>query len=346
MAAQMFKTVPVEKAVGMILGHDVTRIEPGKSKGPAFKKGAVIKPEDIPTLLDIGKKHIYVLDLQDDYIHENDAALQIATAVAGTGVKLTGPSEGRVNLVATTNGLLKINIAALNQINTISEIVLATLHTNQQVQKASAVAGTRIIPLATTQEKINAVVKIGRDNYPVIAIKPYRALKVGLIITGSEVFSGRIPDKFGPVVKAKFGALGCPVIKQLMVSDDRDRTVAAIQELLHEDVQLIAITGGMSVDPDDQTPASIQASGAAIVTYGAPTFPGAMFMLARLNDVIIIGLPGCVMYYRSSIFDLIVPRIVAGETVTRKDIIRLGHGGFCSGCPECRYPVCGFGKGV
>jgi molybdopterin biosynthesis enzyme len=340
-----YKSVPVEDAVGMVLGHDITQIIPGKFKGPAFKKGHVLKQEDIPRLLDMGKRHIYALDLKDGFVHENEAAERIARAAAGAGISLTSPSEGRVNLIADVRGLLKINFMALHQINSIEEIALATLHSDQKVVEGEQVAGARIIPLASAKEKIEKIEEICRDNFPVITVLPYRSMKVGIITTGSEVYSGRITDKFGPVLREKFGELGCEIIRQVFVSDEIAMTVDAINGLIKDGAELIALTGGMSVDPDDQTPASIRAAGGRVVLYGAPVFPGAMFMLAHIGEVTLVGLPGCVMYHRASIFDLVVPRIVAGEKIIRDDIVALGHGGYCSGCADCRYPVCGFGKG-
>lgn len=250
-----------------------------------------------------------------------------------------------MNLIADVHGLLMINVKVLHQINTIEEIALATLHSDQQVTEGTQVAGTRIIPLAAKKDKIENIEDICRNNFPVIAIKPFRSLKVGVITTGSEVYNGRIKDKFGPVLKKKFGKLGCQIIKQVFVSDEIRMTVDAINSLIKEGAELIALTGGMSVDPDDQTPASIRAAGGQVILYGAPVFPGAMFMLAHIGNVTLVGLPGCVMYVKASIFDLIVPRIVAGEKIARDDIVALGHGGYCSGCKECRYPFCGFGKG-
>jgi hypothetical protein len=341
----IYKSIPVEDAVGMILGHDITQIVPGRFKGPAFKKGHVLKSEDIPRLLDMGKRHVFALDIGDDFVHENDAAERIARAAAGEGIRLTSPSEGRVNLIAARNGLLKINVNALRQINSIEEIALATLHSDQQAAESEQVAGARIIPLACRNEKIEKIEEICRDNFPVVDVKPFRSMKVGLVTTGSEVYTGRITDKFGPVLKEKFGELGCQIIRQIFVSDEIPMTVAAINDLIKEGAELIALTGGMSVDPDDLTPASIRAAGGEVVVYGAPVFPGAMFMLAHMGDVTLVGLPGCVMYHRASIFDLIVPRIVAGDKITRDDIVSLGHGGYCPNCTECRYPVCGFGKG-
>jgi molybdenum cofactor synthesis domain-containing protein len=338
------KSVPVHDAVGMVLCHDVTRIVPGHSKGPAFRKGHIISAQDIGPLLDMGKANVYVYDLSEGYIHEDDAAGRIASAAAGPGLQLTCPSEGRVNLTSSLNGLLKVNPAVLKQINSVDDVVFTTLHSNLKVSRSQPVGGTRIIPLVTREENVRRVESICREYAPVIQVKALRSMRVGIITTGSEVFQGRIEDKFGPVLHVKFAELGCPVLGQVFVSDDAAMTAHAIRQFIDEGAEMVAVTGGMSVDPDDRTPAAIRDTGARVVTYGAPVFPGAMFMLAYLKEVPVVGLPGCVMYHRTSIFDLIVPRILAGETLTREDFIDLGHGGFCSGCATCTYPRCGFGK--
>ena len=339
------RQVPVDEAVGMVLCHDITRIVPGGFKGPAFRKGQRVRAEDIPLLKDMGKQHLYVFELREGWIHEDDAARRIARAAAGPGVTLSEPSEGRVNLVAEEPGLLKVDVAALSRINSVVEVVFSTLHTNQPVSAGRPVAGTRIIPLVTREANIAEVEQICLESPPVISVRPFRPLSVGIVTTGSEVFSGRIKDRFGPVLKDKFSELGSQVIGQVLVSDDVEITVAAIRGFLAQGAGLIAVTGGMSVDPDDQTPAAIRAAGCKVVTYGAPIFPGAMFMLAYLDGVPVVGLPGCVMYHRASIFDLVVPRILAGETIERADIVAMGHGGFCANCEDCRYPICAFGKG-
>ncbi len=338
------KKVAVDDAVGMMICHDITRIVPGEFKGRAFRKGQRVRTEDIPLLKDLGKEHLYVFELGDGWIHEDDAALRIARAAAGPGIALTEPSEGRVDLVASGPGLLKVDVAALSLINTVEEVVFSTLHTNQPVSAGRPVAGTRIIPLATREVNIVAVEEICRKDAPVVSVRPYRPLSVGIVTTGSEVFSGRIEDRFGPVLKTKFAELGSRVMGQVLVSDDIEKTVEAIHGFLNQGAEMVAVTGGMSVDPDDQTPAAIRAAGCTVVTYGAPTFPGAMFMLAYMDGVPVVGLPGCVMYARASIFDLVVPRILAGEVLTRADIVAMGHGGFCADCPDCRYPICAFGK--
>jgi hypothetical protein len=340
----IMKLVPVAEAVGMVLGHDVTRIIPGAFKGPAFKRGHIIRENEISDFLDIGKEHVYVIELGSGFVHEDEAAGRIASASAGEGIRLTQPSEGRVNLVSEFNGILKIDIDALSQLNAIGQIVFATLHTNHRVNAEQPVAGTRVIPLLVGEQEVSEAERLCRNCYPLIEIKPFTSHKIGMVTTGSEVYSGRIKDAFGPVVKQKFEALGSTIIRQILVSDDKDTTVTAIGQLIDEGAEMVVVTGGMSVDPDDRTPAAIRAAGGNVVTYGAPTFPGAMFMLSYIGNIPVLGLPGCVMYHKSSIFDLVVPRLLAGETVTKMDIVKMGHGGFCSGCSECRYPVCGFGK--
>lgn len=339
------RTVPVQDAVGMVLCHDLTRIVPGDVKERAFKKGHVVQEEDIQALLEIGKEHLYVWDLPGGFIHENEAASRIATAAAGPGITLTEVCEGRINLIASQDGLLKINIEALNSINDIDQMVFGTLHTDQQVNKNRAVAGTRVVPLTIEEKKIEQVERICQQAFPLVEVKPFLARNIGMVTTGSEIYKGLIKDRFGPVLKQKFGTLNGSITRQIFTSDDLTATVNAIKELVDEGADMVVVTGGMSVDADDQTPAAIRATGASVETYGSPVFPGAMFMLAYLGDVPVVGLPGCVMYYKASIFELIIPRLMAGERVTRQDIVKLGHGGFCETCPECRYPACPFGKG-
>lgn len=340
---EKIKAVPVQEAVGKILLHDVTRIVPDMFKGPAFKKGHIITEADVEELLNIGKKHIYVAGLNGE-IHENDAALRIANGAFGNGISISEPKEGKVGFTSQIKGLLKINVQGLTELNSVPEIIFATLHTNQQVDKGQELAGTRVIPLSIDEKIVVEAEDVCKKHFPIIEVKPFQNLDIGIVVTGSEVYSGRIQDGFGPVVQKKFEELGSRIMKKEIVSDELDMTVAAIKRLLADGAGMIAVTGGMSVDPDDLTPAAIRAAGGRIVSYGAPVLPGAMFMLAYINQVPVVGLPGCVMYYRASIFDLVVPRILAGEEVTKSDIVQMGHGGFCSSCKNCRFPSCSFGK--
>jgi len=339
------KVIPVWEAEGAVLCHDITEIIPGKSKGRAFKKGHIVKKEDIPKLLKLGKEHLYVWELSNGALHEADAAMRIAKAVMGSGLILTEPVEGKVELRANITGLLKINIAALEKINEISEVVLATIHSNQLVSMGKTVAGCRVVPLVIDIDKICNVEQLGFLAFPVIEIKPLRSMNVGIVTTGSEVYRGLIQDKFGPVLHNKITELGSRIIRQIVVDDKIDMIHNAIQTLIQEGAEMIVTTGGMSVDPDDVTPAGIRAAGGQVITYGAPVLPGSMFMLAYIGNIPVMGLPGCVMYHRTTIFDLIAPRILAGEKISRKDITHLAHGGLCADCDLCQYPHCAFGKG-
>jgi Probable molybdopterin binding domain len=340
---EKIKALPVEDAVGKVLLHDITEIVPDLFKGPTFRKGHVITQADVEKLLNLGKQNIYVAGL-DGEVHENDAALRIARAAMGQGLAISDPKEGKVGFSATALGLLKINVDALERLNSVQDVIFATLHTDQVVQPGQELAGTRVIPLSIDKNRVMEAEEICKQYAPIIQVTPLARLNVGLVITGSEVFSGRIRDGFGPVVTKKFEALGSRITRKIIVSDELPMTVAAIRELLAEGAQMIAVTGGMSVDPDDLTPAAIRAAGGKVTSYGAPVLPGAMFMLAHIGKVPVVGLPGCVMYHRASIFDLILPRLLAGETIQHSDIIKMGHGGFCASCKVCRFPACSFGK--
>lgn len=338
------KTVSVHDSVGMVLGHDLTQIIPGVSKGAAFQKGHIITKEDIPRLLDMGKERIFVWDLSEGYVHEDDAAKRIAAAAAGKGISFSEPREGKIELLASCDGLLKINVSGITEINSFSEVMFATIHTNQLVKKNKLVAGTRIIPLVVNETIIDKLEKKCKGFKPIIEVVSLPGIKVGIVTTGSEVFQGRIKDSFGPVLRKKIDGFGCTVTEQIFVPDSADKISDAIKSLIDNGADAVLVTGGMSVDPDDVTPEGIRKAGAEIISYGAPVLPGAMFLMGYIGKIPVMGLPGCVMYHKITIFDLIFPRVQAGERISRKDIIELAHGGLCMNCNECRYPDCAFGK--
>lgn len=346
------KTISVHNAIGTMLCHDITRIIPGGEKGPVFSKGHIVRAEDIPVLLSVGKENLYVYEPKPGELHENDAAARLAVVLAGAdpaaaNLRTTEPREGRIDFVSTRQGLLHIDVDKLSAINEQGEICAATLHSLQQVEEGQTVAGVRVVPLVIHEEAIlKAEAEVCTAGAPIIRVLPFKPFKVGMVTTGSEIFHGRIEDKFGPVLRRKFAALGCTVIGQTFTTDEEAMTSEAIRHFLDAGADMIVATGGMSVDPDDRTPAAIKASGAVIESYGSPTFPGAMFLLAYSGNVPILGLPGCVMYYKASIFDIVIPRLLAGIRVTRRHIAKLGHGGLCTGCEECRFPCCAFGKGA
>ena len=337
------KQVNVQDAVGTVLAHDLTQIIPGEYKGPKFRKGHEITEDDIPVLLSMGKKHLFVLEKDDTDVHENEAAYRIASKAAGENISLSEPSEGKIELREEVDGLLRIDRERLYKLVAQDEIMFATIHDNVVVRKGQKLAGTRIIPLFVAEAVMQKAEEILADG-PLVSIAPLKNMKVGIVTTGSEVYSGLIEDAFGPVLVKKFGALGSTVVKQLFADDDEDMIADCIRQLVDEGMDIIGLTGGMSVDPDDRTPSGIRKAGGDVVSYGAPVLPGAMFMLSYIGDVPVVGLPGCVMYSRTSIFDLIVPRLLAGERVCKEDINKLAMGGLCLNCETCTYPVCGFGK--
>jgi molybdenum cofactor synthesis domain-containing protein len=322
------KEVKVENAVGMALAHDLTQIIPGKFKGPLYKKGHVISEEDIPKLLNIGKEHIYILDITEDYIHEDEAAMRMAKAIAGENVYVVGPSEGKMTIKSEIPGLLKINEKVIHQINELNGIALSTLVTNRPVKKNEAISGVRQIPLILEESIIRQVESICQEHSYIVKVIPFRSLKIGMVTTGSEVYKGRIQDKFGPAVKQKVEHFGSEIVEQCFAPDKSEVIESKIRYFLDQGVDLILVTGGMSVDPDDRTPLAIKNVGAEIIRYGIPMLPGSMMLVSYYKNIPILGLPGCVMHDPYTSFDVFLPRILAGEKITEKDIITLGYGGF------------------
>lgn len=338
------KEISVYDSVGHILCHDMTRIVKGEMKGPQFKKGHVVTHEDIPMLLSMGKENLYVWEKKEGMIHEDDAAYRLERLCINDHMSSTAVHEGKVEIIAQCDGLFKVDIERLNAINAIDEIMIATRHTNTTVKKGDKLAGTRVIPLTIEEDKLLQAERLAKTT-PILSLLPFKKLSVGIVTTGSEVFYGRIKDTFTPVIISKLANCGLEVKEHILVNDDDENIINAIKEIKDKGVDVILCTGGMSVDPDDKTPGAIKKSGANIITYGAPVLPGAMFLLGYYNDgTPIMGLPGCVMYAKATIFDLILPRVVAGEVLTKDDFIKLGHGGLCLGCETCHYPNCGFGK--
>ena len=332
-ALSPLKKIRVEDAVGSVLCHDITRIVPGEVQEAAFKKGHIVRAEDIEELLKLGKDHIFVWEPEEGMVHEDDAATRIAAKAAGPGVSFSQPSEGKVELTAEHPGVLKVNVEALRRINSIDQVTLVTRRHNDPVLHAGdQVAGTRVIPLVIEEAKVAAAEGVCRDAGPILQVAPFVLCRVGVVVTGNEVFHGRIQDGFGPVLREKFSALGCEVIDVAYAPDDQAEIVAKIHRFVDLGAHLIVATGGMSVDPDDRTPGAIKATGAHIVSYGMPVLPGNMYLVAYLGDVPVMGLPGCVMFKETTAFDYIVPRVLTGERLTRADIVELGHGGLLRPC--------------
>ena len=338
------KLVDTKDAVGTVLCHDITQIIKGVTKDARFRKGHVVKEEDIPVLLSLGKDHLYVWEAGDDMLHENDAARILCDLCKNEGMKESEVKEGKIELSAEYDGLLKIDKEKLFTVNSFGQMMIATRSGNTPVKAGDKLAGTRIIPLVIEKEKMEEAKKAAGSE-PLLKLLPYKNKKAGIVTTGNEVFYGRIEDKFGPVIREKLQEFGVEVLGQKIIGDNPDKITEAIQEWLDQGADFVVCTGGMSVDPDDTTPSAIKQTGAEVVSYGAPVLPGAMFLLAYTKDgKPIMGLPGCVMYAKRTIFDLVLPRVMADVPVTKADLAKMGAGGLCLNCPTCIFPNCGFGK--
>jgi len=342
----MIKTIKLKDAVGMKLAHDITEIRPGEFKGPAFNKGHTVCNEDLCRLQKLGKNHLYIIDLEDDEIHEDEAAAIIAGALAGKGVVWKNePREGKIGLKAEQDGLLTIDTASLAAFNMIEEVMCATLHTHTLVKAGELVAATRAIPLIMKRAPIKRAAAIARQNGGVVSIRPLRKGRAGLIVTGNEVYHGLIEDRFAPILTRKLTNFDCEVDHISFAPDDTEIICKAICAHIERGCDLILLSGGMSVDPDDVTRKGIRLAGADEIHYGAAALPGAMFLVAYIGKVPLIGVPACGLHHRTTVLDLVLPRILAGEKIGKKELAFLGHGGLCQDCPECTYPHCGFGKG-
>ena len=328
------RVIKTEDAIGMVLGHDVTEIVPGKFKGAAFRKGHIIQEEDIERLLRIGKEHIYILEVDENHLHEDDAIKLLGDLFCGNGIYYTEPVEGKINIKAKHKGLLKINREVLDTLNNLGDISIATIHENRYVNEDDLVAGSRVIPLIIEKQKIDTAAEILKDKGSIFNIKPFKKYETAIIVTGSEVYKGRIKDKAKAIIERKLEFFGSEVCYSTIVPDD----LGMIKE------EIIKRSGGMSVDPDDQTPKAIRDVGTDIITYGTPVLPGAMLLFGYLDNIPVFGLPANIIFNPITAFDLIIPRVLAGEKIEKKDITKSGYGGLCLNCEVCTFPNCHFGK--
>ena len=336
------KLIKTEDAVGHVLCHDLTQIIKGVTKDARFRKGHIIQKEDIPVLLSMGKENLYVWENDETMMHENEAALVLKDICMNQYMSESEIKEGKIELSSTIHGLLKIDSDALKKINSFGQMMIATRGGDTVVYPKDKLAGMRIIPLVIEKEKMLKVKETIKK--PILEIKPFTIKKAAIITTGSEVYKGIIQDTFSPVIVQKLKEFGCEVIYHEICDDNDAMVTQAIHTAILKGAEFVCCTGGMSVDPDDRTPLAIKNTGANIVSYGAPVLPGAMFLLSYLNDIPIVGLPGCVMYAKRTIFDLVLPRLIAKDQITLDELNDLGEGGLCLNCEICTYPNCGFGK--
>lgn len=338
------KKIRTIDAVNQVLCHDITQIIVGKKKGPVFKKGHIIKEEDIPVLLSVGKDYIYIYENDENMLHENDAAYILKDLCGNENMTFSEPSEGKIEIFSNIDGLFLVDDEKLNIVNSFGEMMIATRSSGVVVKKGDKLAGTRIIPLVIEKEKMQKVQSLITS--PILKVVPLKKKKYGLITTGNEVYYGRIKDSFTPILVNKLKAYGCEMVEHVILNDDHEKITSSIKSMLSSNVDMVLCTGGMSVDPDDKTPLAIKNSGVDIISYGAPILPGAMFLISYTKDNRpVLGLPGCVMYAKKTIFDIVLPRILADQKITKKYLSSLGSGGLCLNCDICTFPNCGFGKG-
>ena len=336
------KKIPVEQSVGQKISHDITRIIPGKVKEVAFPRGHVVREEDVTGLKKVGKNFLYVWEEDDQMIHEDDAAKMLYDLMADENVEPSKVAEGRINLMAARDGVFLADKPKVSALNLMDEISIAARHTLSPVKKGDMLAGARIIPLAISKERM-AMAVAAAGSSPLFSLRPYNYKKVGIVTTGTEVFSGLVEDGFTPVLRRKIKEFNAEAPWQVIVPDAPETVTEAINDMIEKGADIVMVTGGMSVDPDDRTPLAIRKTGADVVTYGAPVFPGAMFMLAYKGETAIMGLPGCVMHSPRTILDVVLPRVMADIKVTKDDITELGFGGLCLNCEACVFPNCSFG---
>ncbi len=341
------KEIRTEDAAGQILCHDITQIIKDEKKGVLFSKGHIVKEEDIPLLLSVGKEHLFVWEKKEGILHENEGADILYKICAGDSMHGTDVKEGKIELVADEDGVLKIRRDALLAVNSLGEMMIASRHGDFPVKKGDKLAGTRIIPLVIEKEKMDRAVEAAGPE-PIFSILPYHFKKVGIVTTGSEVKKGLIQDTFNPVLKEKLSEYPTEVIGQTTPGDDKAQITDDIMEFINQGADMVVCSGGMSVDPDDRTPGGIRDTGARVVTYGAPVLPGAMLLIAYYEKegkcIPILGLPGCVMYAKRTVFDLVLPRIMADDEIFPEEVAAYGEGGLCLSCKVCTFPNCGFGK--
>ena len=338
------KLMRTEDAVGQVLCHDITQIIRGVTKDAVFRKGHIIAPEDIPVLLSVGKDHIYVWENDETMYHEDEAAEILRDICMNEGMSASSPKEGKIELTAERDGLFLVDRERLRAVNSLGRMMIATRPGGVAVRAGEKLCGTRIIPLVIEKEAMERA-KEAAGGEPILSLRPIKPKKYGVVTTGNEVYHGRIEDTFTPVIVEKLAAFGCEMIGHEISDDDHERITAYISKLLDAGCEMVLCTGGMSVDPDDKTPLAIRNTGASIVSYGAPVLPGAMFLLSYMPDGRpVVGLPGCVMYAKRTIFDIVLPYLLADEPVTADMLASLGNGGLCLNCKVCHFPNCGFGR--
>lgn len=345
--APELECIPVEEAVGGKVLHDMTRIVPGESKGPAFKAGQEISRDDVEDLRRMGRSALYLKDRNspgNEWIHENDAVTAFAEKMTGSNVYYQEPpSEGKISFYSQIRGVLCIETEALKNFNLVPNVMCTSRHNNTMVEKDRPFAGSRAIPLYLERSCFDSALEsIGKQ--PLFSVLPIRPADVGILITGTEVYRGLVKDRFDPVIRKKVGYFDCKILHSAVVADDEKQIAGKIREMIDMGADLIITTAGLSVDPDDRTRIGLDQAGLEDVLYGAPILPGAMTLLGRIGRTRILGVPACALFHKTTSLDLLLPRILSGQKINRVDLAAYSEGGFCLNCDMCTFPKCPFGK--
>ena len=323
----MIKKINVEDAIGQPLLHDITAIMEDGFKGVKFKRGHIIEDSDIEALKNIGKDHIYVGELEADQVHEEDAVLEIKNLLSNENIDVSDVSEGKISLSSKIDGLFVINRELLRKINTIGDYTIACKKSYIRVNTGDKLAGVRIVPLWTEKTQLEQAKKLLENEGPLFEVKEFQNLKAGCIITGDEVYYGRIKDAFKPVLREKLSQFESQVIDFVFLPDDEDKLVVTYKKFKNAGADLVIFTGGMSVDPDDITPRAIRKIGAEVIVQGIPMQPGNMLMVARDNNTYLMGVPGASIHSKVTSFDYFLPRVFAGLDLKKEDFIEMAEGG-------------------
>lgn len=343
------QAVPVAEAVGKNALHDMTRIEPGVSKGPAFVAGQVISGGDLCRLQLMGRNRVYVQDgvaVPDpaEWVHENDVALAFAQLMPGANVQPNeSVREGKIGFKAAVNGLFQVDVTRLEAFNRVPDVMCATRHHGSILQAGTQVAASRAIPLYLSHGHFLRAKNVLAQG-PLFSVLPLRAAKIGVLVTGTEVFQGIIEDRFAPLVEQKALALGCEVVHSVKAPDDAAAIEKAVHELLNSGADLIITTAGLSVDPDDVTRKGLLDAGLENMLYGMPLLPGAMSLVGTLGKAQVLGVPACALFHKTTAMDVLLPYLLANAPISRELLSSFGHGGLCMECKSCSYPKCPFAK--
>ena len=325
-----FGETPLAEAEGAILAHSL------KAEGLSFKKGRRLSKADVEALKATGIEILIAARLEADDVHEDEAAAAIAAAVGGEHLTASAAFTGRCNLIADGRGVLAIDRARLDRLNLVDEAVtIATLPPYDLVEPKQMAATIKIIPFAVPQRVLDACLALAREgDQPLIAVSELRPRKVGLVQTSLPGQKPSLLDKTREAIDTRLAALDCPPAEERRCSHDAEATADAVSELRASGCELLLVSGASAiVDRRDVVPAGIVAAGGTIEHFGMPVDPGNLMLLARLDALPVIGLPGCARSPKVNGFDWVLQRLLADVPVDPRDVMTMGAGGLLKEIP-------------